>query len=463
MSYGKMTAAQRQPDVKKNKFYFMVTGASILALIVSLSLAPAANAQGTTPVSLKNAQEIQKYSLEYCIQTAYANNPQIQQSGFNLKSQEYKINQAKAPLKVQSNASAQTSWQDSTTRLGGVKTSSHSSSNSANLNFSQVVYDGGKLKAGVEISEKSYSIAQTNHKKLLLDTGLKVAENYYNAIIYQKLAGVAYEVYVSAKMHEALADENFKVGVSPKTDLIRSQANTYDKNYSFITAANTYKRGLLSLQLAMGRIDEKQFGLYDNLETDSLGVDLESSIVRAITARNEVSAQLDAIESLKVQRRQAKAEKSPQFSVSTSAGVSADNGSGSDRNSYSVMGTFSIPVINGKLTENKVADIDQRLLAEEKNLENIKLNITFEVTQAYLNLQEAYEKIEVAKKNVEAAVLSNKLTEEQYKVGLATMIDLLDSEISYSSAKSNLIQAQGALIIAKCRFKRSLNDEGFYK
>lgn len=444
-----------------------MSGRSLIVTAAALALfiftAGIASAQETAGVILKESQAMSKFSLEECLKSAYANNPQILQSAFNLKSQEYKVNQAKAPMKLQSNASAQTSWQDSTTRLGGVRTGTRNSASNASVSFSQIVYDGGKLKAGVEISEKALEVARSNHKKLLLDTGLKVAENYYNAIMSQKLAGVAYEVYVSAKMHESLAEENFKVGVSPKTDLIRSQANTYDKNYSFITAANTYKRGMLSLQLAMGKIEDRPFALFDNLEGDSLGVALETSIARAISERSEVTAQLEAIASLRAQKKQAKAEKSPQFSVSTSGSASSDNGSGADRNSYSLLGTFSIPIMNGRLTENKTADIEQRIMAEEKSLENIKLNITYEVTQAYLNLQEAFEKIEVAKKNVEAAVLSNKLTEEQYKVGLATMIDLLDSEVAYSNAKTNLIQAQGALIIAKCRFKRSLNDEEFYK
>ncbi|HPG60048.1 MAG TPA: TolC family protein, partial [Candidatus Wallbacteria bacterium] len=202
----------------------------------------------------------------------------------------------------------------------------------------------------------------------------------------------------------------------------------------------------------------------DSLKCDTLGVDLESSIALAVESRTEVAASKKNIEVLKMQIDQIKAEKVPQISLGASAGADFDNSANkSKKSSYSVFTSFSMPITNGYLTENKIGELEEKIKAEERKLEQLILTIKYDVTQAYLNLLETYEQIEVASKNVEFADLTLKLTDEQYKVGLATMIDLIDAELAYNRAMTNHIQSQGSFLIAKCKFRRNVGDEEFYK
>ncbi|HNY12673.1 MAG TPA: TolC family protein, partial [Candidatus Wallbacteria bacterium] len=399
-----------------------------------------------------------------CINIAKEKSPAILESAFNLDSQASKIEQSKSPLKPQVSLSGQESWQSSNTKVGSAASSnSNASGGSLSVSANKVVYDGNKLKSGVAIAEKNEQVASFNHKKLILDTLLKVAQNYYNAIINIKLEIVQKETYRSAVMHEELAAANFNVGISPKTDLIRAQANTYENKFNLISAINAIKKSKLALELSMGMIDTGEIWLLDSLVCDTFDIELNASVEKAMNVRQEIAAQKEAIEILKLQKKQIAAERAPQFSIGSTAGKSFENSQKTDRGSFSINGSVSLSLYNGGLTANKLAEIDLRLKAEEQKYNSLVLSVKYDVTQAYLTLTETFEKIEVAKKSVESAELSKKLTEEQYKVGLATMVDLLDSEVAYSRALTNMIQAQGSFLIARCSFKRSIGDDEFYK
>lgn len=405
----------------------------------------------------------EKLSLEKCVEIARGTNLQILESLHNLDSQKYKIGQAKAPLKPQTSAGAKASWQgsDSSSRAGS--SNSSYAGRGASLTFSQVVYDGGKLKSGVEAAEKSLQVAELNHRKLLMDTFLKICENYYSLITSLRLEKVARQTYEGALLHQTLAEANFNVGISPKTDFIRAQANTFEKKYSLIAAQNSLKKARLALNYTLGRPGCDIF-VVDSLACDTMGIELEKAVEIALTTRTEVAAAKKNIEILRLQIEQIRAEKKPQLSIGANAGVDFDNSAAkNERSSYSMTASFSFPITNGYLTENKLGEIEEKIRAAERNLEQLILTIKYDVTQAYLNLLEAYEQIGVAAKNAEYADMTLKLTDEQYKVGLATMIDLIDAELAYSRAMTNHIQSQGNFLIARCKFRRNIGDEEFYR
>ncbi|MEZ7890195.1 MAG: TolC family protein [Candidatus Wallbacteria bacterium] len=404
-----------------------------------------------------------KADLQKCIEIAAEKNPQILDAKYNYDSQKYKLNQAKSGLKPQVNLNGQTAWTDNENTQNGNTVNSHSGSRSANLTYSQVVYDWGKLQDNVKTASKNLEISELNYAKTKLDVYLTVAQNFYNAITTKKLEKVAEDTLKSSILHQELAEANFNVGISPKTDLIRAQANTYEKKLALITAQNNTKKSNLSLLISMGLMENEALALTEDLKYDTFDVNLEKSIAAAVANRTEVKSQQASIDYLKIQLHQVEVEKMPQFSIGSGAGLAFDNGSDSKKKSFSVTGMLSMPIFNGSLTENKIGEIREKIKSEEQKMATLLLNIRYEVTQAYLNLSEAFEKIEVSKKNVESSELSKTLTTEQYKVGLATMIDLLDSEIIYANSMTGLIQAQGSYLSAKCKFRRSIGELEFYK
>ncbi len=420
---------------------------------------------GTAPGVSSNSEPrpASALTLNNCVDIALKTNPQILESLLLINTYKFKIEQSKASLRPQTSAGVRGSWQGSDTSSRAGDSNSLNSSKSVNLNYSQILYDGGKIESGIKAAETNLEINELNHQKLVMDVILKICENYYSLITSLRLEKVAQQTYEGAIMHQDLAEANFNVGISPKTDFIRAQTNTFEKKYSLISANNALKKARLALNYTLGRAGY-DVTVIDDLNCDTIGIDLENSINRAIAARTEIEAAKKGIDVYKLQIRQIKAEKAPQISIGANAGMDFDNNaSKSSKSSYSVFTNFSLPLTNGYITENKINELEEKIKAEERKLEYLILTIKYDVNQAYLNLLEAYEQIGVAAKNVEYADTTLKLTDEQYKVGLATMIDLIDAEVAYNKAMTNHIQSQGNFLIARCKFRRNIGDTEFYK
>ena len=64
-----------------------------------------------------------------------------------------------------------------------------------------------------------------------------------------------------------------------------------------------------------------------------------------------------------------------------------------------------------------------------------------EATEAWLAAKSAWEKVGVAKTAVTAARESLRIVSNQYREGLASMVDLLDTQAAATKAEGDLVQA----------------------
>jgi outer membrane protein TolC len=86
--------------------------------------------------------------------------------------------------------------------------------------------------------------------------------------------------------------------------------------------------------------------------------------------------------------------------------------------------------------------------------------ITLEVTQAYLALEEARQRIEVAEKGVAQGEENYRMTSQKYKAGLVLSADLIDAEAALLSTKWSLIQALADYNIAQAGLEKATGDAG---
>lgn len=81
-------------------------------------------------------------------------------------------------------------------------------------------------------------------------------------------------------------------------------------------------------------------------------------------------------------------------------------------------------------------------LADARNL------VSSQIKTAYLNIQQYKEQKNVAQTNVDAATENLKISQEKYNLGAATILDLLNAQVSLRQAQVSLIQADFDLNLA---------------
>ncbi|PID78913.1 hypothetical protein CSB20_12900, partial [bacterium DOLZORAL124_64_63] len=112
-------------------------------------------------------------------------------------------------------------------------------------------------------------------------------------------------------------------------------------------------------------------------------------------------------------------------------------GTNADSWTLGVYATMGFGVQN--LGELKKAKAQSRAARYMADFETRQARV--QATDAWLNLQAAHEKVLVAREAVQAARAGLKIVTNQYREGLAGMVDLLDTQAYATQAEGNLVQA----------------------
>ena len=98
----------------------------------------------------------------------------------------------------------------------------------------------------------------------------------------------------------------------------------------------------------------------------------------------------------------------------------------------------------------------QNLLTAQHNLTALEQQILLDVKTAYLDLNNAKERIPVAELTAKQAKEGYDLAVGRYKVGVGNYIEVKDAETSYSKAKLSHIQAVFDYNLAVAKLKNSI-------
>jgi len=85
--------------------------------------------------------------------------------------------------------------------------------------------------------------------------------------------------------------------------------------------------------------------------------------------------------------------------------------------------------------------------------------VTAQLAQQIAALTTAYEKIDIARANVAAATEDLRVQNERYRVGAATILDLLTSQASLTQAEQNFVQVRFDYLLARAALEALVGHE----
>ena len=108
---------------------------------------------------------------------------------------------------------------------------------------------------------------------------------------------------------------------------------------------------------------------------------------------------------------------------------------------WSLRATVTLPIFNGFLREQRI----EEAVASRNNARTLvrarELQLNADVTGAYLTLATAQKTVAVQEQNAARARDELRLTEERYRVGAATFLDVVQARATYERAESDRINA----------------------
>ncbi|MFC1888356.1 TolC family protein [Thermodesulfobacteriota bacterium] len=327
---------------------------------------------------------------------------------------------------------------------------------STNLTASltQPLFTGFSLIKGYKIARKEVEGAKAREEAARQDLILRVHNAYFGVLRAGRLLDVAEEAVEMLEAHVRVAKEFFDVGMIPKNDLLMAEVELANIRHDLLRASNGAEMAEAAFNLTLRRDIDATVELEDVPNENREQVDLEACFRKALSKRPELEEVRGLVEQADLAVGLARSGFFPSLAVVGNL-TREEGGFTGDREYWSVVGVATWTPWDWGATYYRMKAGKAERNRAELGAEELEDAILLDVKQAYLNLMEAEQRIDVSRKEVEQAEENFRITEEQYKANVTTSTQVLDARTMLSRARVNSFNALADLNLSRISLKRA--------
>ncbi len=307
--------------------------------------------------------------------------------------------------------------------------------------------DRRAAKAGVHAADASLTDAE-------YQAGLLATQQFFDALAAQQVVRVRQASVRRAEEQLTLSVAKLKVGSATRSDSLRSLVNLGNARLAEVTAGSNVagtQAGLgrtLGLDHGVAAADDSTFYHF------SLGLDTAALMQEALDHSPSVIAAEANARAARASVTSARAAYWPTLALSGS-----NNWNGSDANSYQLFANRSLtlgmswPLFNRFQREQNIATRLGSLDAAEASAADARRNIQASLVTQVAALEAARLRIEITQTSVTAATEDLRVVSERYRVGAATILDVLNSQEALAQAEVDAITSRFDFLKARAQIE----------
>lgn len=324
---------------------------------------------------------------------------------------------------------------------------------------SQPLYSGGSLRAQQRMAQADERLENCQEKLTLDQLHFQSDAVYWNAAASLAMLQAADNYQQIVKEQYRLTQDRFTDGMIDRTDLLLISTRLKEAELQYIKARQNHTLALQKLNILMGHEPE---AAVDSLTRIDEPVVCTSFLPLQNVLERRADFQRTAINITKsqAQRKNALSQFNPQLSMYFSGGwATATPNLGYDVSFNPIVGIhLSVPLFQwgARLKTNR----RQKALIQIQRLQQsyVADGIKEELAEAQVGLEETACQVKTATENMKLAEESLDLISFSYTEGKANMVDVLSAQISWTQARTNLINAYLAQKMAVARYQQVISE-----
>lgn len=249
-----------------------------------------------------------------------------------------------------------------------------------------------------------------------------VARAYYDVLRSQEQVRVTEDTLRLSQDELRQAQARFRVGEVTKTDVLRAEVEVARNTRTLVTNQNILLYSLTVLARVVGV--SEPIGVIEPTPPVSLGEPYEQLLEKAYVQRQDLHAQVAAVEVARQRKNQVISRYFPQINTQWQYSRLNEPTFANPDHFWTMFLNFQIPLFDGGTREIDLQEQNENLAEAKWQLSQLKKNIGVEVRQAFLAVQTLNVNLETLKKEVSLAQENYNITSKQYGVGLSTSLDL---------------------------------------
>jgi len=420
-----------------------------------------------------DAQTKNEFSITQCVEYAYKNNLQVKNALLNIKSQEA-INKevtASALPTVTATVGGVNYLELPVSLLPGeifggtagsfipVRFGTKFNAN-ASLQLQQLLFDGQVFvalqarRATIALQQKSAEVTEEMIKT-------NIHKIYYQLVVSKTQITLLDANIERLQKLEHDTRELYKNGFVEKLDLDKIAVQIANLQTEKLKATNAIEIGYIGLKTLLGMPVKDTLILTDKISEEQIITDVASNQDYAYTDRKEFQAVSLGKKLNEYNIKRYQLSYLPTIAMSGAFTKNAQRNQfnffkGGDWFTTSFVGlNISTPIFDGFARKARITKAKIDLQQTENQLQNLRLTIDAEVTQAKMNFATAISTLSYQKKNMQLAESVYAQTKKKYEIGTGSNIEITAAQTDLVTAQTNYIGAMYSAIIARVDYLKA--------
>lgn len=415
-----------------------------------------------------SASAQKKWTLTECIDYALQNNITLQQAKLQKQSATEERKQAKAALLPSLSASTNQSFGYRPWLENGVATVTNGTVNSKvnktyyngsyGINAQWTVWNGNQNRNQVKLGEVSEQQAELQTETTANNIQERIAQLYVQILYMNEAVEVNKQSLETSKRNEQRGKEMVEVGKMAKADLAQLTAQRAADEYTIVEAESNIANYKLQLKQLLELTGDEAFDIEMLTAGDEQALAeipaLSTVYETALGGRPEIKNAQLGLKQSDIQMNIAKAGAMPTISIiggvgTSTASMSSQNWDKQIKTNFdaSVGASVSVPLFDNRKT--KTAVNKARIQREQAQLELLdqQKQLYATIEGYWLDAETNQQKFKTALTTVESEQASYDLLEEQFRLGLKNIVELMTGKDRLLSSQQNKLQAKYTTIL----------------
>ena len=408
-------------------------------------------------------------TLEQVVRQVLENNPLIEQSL-------HKIDAANAQIELSNSANYPfAAAEASYSRIGplieltipdaGTFSLFPANNYDAHIATHYTLYDFGKRKTEHELAQNGLFSAQQNAQTVRNMLAYRTVNLFYSILYLQQNIRVLDQEIAALREHLDVAQKRAQTGSATSFDVLTTRVRVSNSENQKVDVENILQKQWVLLQSLMGidstqKIYLKGDFVYENAE---LVDDRQALLQQAMNQRQEMKLAENSVRHYEIAMHLASFGNKPKLMANGMFGVK--NGYIPDLNKPKlnwVAGIgLNVPLFDGFATHYKEQEAQASLAAAEAYREEVRRQISAEVSQAIEDVLTQQKKLDAADLQLEQASEAVSLANKQYEAGVVTNLELLDAHTAQAQSRLQKSRVLYNLVLSEFRLEQTVGKKSW--
>lgn len=335
----------------------------------------------------------------------------------------------------------------------------YNNENTFGVSVQETLFNGGANIAAYKQAKLQVKSAKEALRAIELAVEFEAKRLYYGLILAGETKRIAVDLVDQAKAHYADVQKKNDNGTASRFELLQSKVQVSKVEPQLVRARSSEQLIEAELNKLLGLSVNNRIIPVEKLDYSELVVDEELFLKEARIHRPELIMRALGIDISKQSIAIARAASLPQVSGNFDYLYKTSNPQNMidpQHSNWNMGVAVSVPIFDGFRANAKVNEARAKYSEAVVSRDDLNEQVAVEIRKGCLDIAEADSIILSQKGSIEEAREALKISQVSYDSGVATNLDVLDSQVSLSQVEENLSEAIYDHIMAKAYLDKAM-------